>query len=156
MKERRILIVDDSLTIRKLAERVLKKAGYLTELAETVEEALYKVPLFRPDLILLDYILPDGQGTDVCRSLLADASTSPIPILMISAKGADIHKLYVDLSNVIDFLTKPFTPAVLTSVVEHVLELAKRPALPESGRHRAAGSRPDFLADPCNACLQSA
>jgi len=131
VKETRILIVDDSLTIRKLAERVLAKEGYVTELAETMEDALSKVPLFKPDLILLDYILPDGHGTDVCRSLVKTPATAHIPILMISAKGADIRKLYIDLPNVVDFLTKPFTPVVLTSVVEHVLEGGRKPLRPE-------------------------
>ncbi|MEN8163465.1 MAG: response regulator, partial [Acidobacteriota bacterium] len=144
MKERRILIVDDSLTIRKLAERVLKREGYRTELAENKAEALHKVPIFRPNLILLDYILPDGHGTDICRSLLESAETASIPILMISAKGADIRKLYMDLSNVVDFLTKPFTPVVLTSVVEHVLEFTRRPA-PAVGKSEGGGGRVAFL-----------
>jgi len=121
MSGQRILIVDDSLTIRKLAERVLVRAGFRTEPAETMGSALKKVPTFKPDLILLDYILPDGHGTDVCRILLKKPETASIPILLISAKGADIRKLYLDLPNVVDFVTKPFTPAVLTSVVSHVL-----------------------------------
>ncbi|GEM_PF-1154238 len=144
MKERRILIVDDSLTIRKLAERVLKREGYRTELAENKAEALHKVPIFRPDLILLDYILPDGRGTEICRSLLENAETASIPILMISAKGADIRKLYMDLSNVVDFLTKPFTPVVLTSVVEHVLEITRK-AAPMTGKSEGSGGRVAFL-----------
>lgn len=134
MEKRRILIVDDSLTIRKLAERVLKREGYRTELAENKAEALLKVPIFQPDLILLDYILPDGHGTDICRTLLKNSETATIPILMISAKGADIRKLYMDLSNVVDFLTKPFTPVVLTSVVGHVLELTRKPSSIENKR----------------------
>lgn len=145
MKERRILIVDDSLTIRKLAERVLKREGYRTELAENMAEALHKVPVFRPDLILLDYILPDGLGTEICRSLLANAETASIPVLMISAKGADIRKLYMDLSNVVDFLTKPFTPVVLTSVVEHVLEHVQRPVPAAAKRSDGGGGRVEFL-----------
>jgi CheY-like chemotaxis protein len=145
VKERRILIVDDSLTIRKLAERVLSREGYRIELAETMVEALHKVPLFRPDLVLLDYILPDGHGTDICRTLLKNPETAAIPILMISAKGADIRKLYMDLSNVVDFLTKPFTPVVLTSVVEHVLEHGLQPAVGVSRRPNVAGGRVEFL-----------
>lgn len=139
MEKRRILIVDDSLTIRKLAERVLKREGYRTELAENKAEALLKVPIFQPDLILLDYILPDGHGTDICRSLLENTETATIPILMISAKGADIRKLYMDLSNVVDFLTKPFTPVVLTSVVDHVLALTRKPNSIESKRKDSEG-----------------
>lgn len=142
MSARRILIVDDSLTIRRLAERVLRQEGFLTETAESIAEALVKLPLFHPDLVLLDYVLPDGFGTDACRALLADPGTESIPVVLISAKGGDIRQLYIDLPNVVDFVTKPFTPAVLVSMVAHVLQLRSkgsphaRPVAPGGERGR--------------------
>lgn len=146
MNERRVLIVDDSLTIRRLAERVLRQEGFLTDTAESIAETIVKVPLFRPDIILLDYVLPDGVGTDACRALLASPATESIPVVLISAKGGDIRQLYIDLPNVVDFVTKPFTPAVLVSMVGHILQLnAKggRRAVRELGdgpeRHADAG-----------------
>lgn len=95
MNERRVLIVDDSLTIRRLAERVLRQEGFLTDTAESIAETIVKVPLFRPDIILLDYVLPDGVGTDACRALLASPATESIPVVLISAKGghpAALHR----------------------------------------------------------------
>lgn len=133
MNERRVLIVDDSLTIRRLAERALRQEGFVTEAAESIGEALVRVPLFQPDVVLLDYVLPDGYGTDACRSLLASPATASIPVVLISAKGGDIRQLYIDLPNVVDFVTKPFTPAVLVSMVAHVLH-SSRPA----GQRRTA------------------
>jgi CheY-like chemotaxis protein len=120
----RILGVDDSLTIRKALEIVLKPAGYELELAADGAEALAKAKALQPALILLDFILPDLRGTDVCRQLAADAETAHIPVVLISAKGAEIEQAYRDISNVVSYIAKPFKPPVLTSVVAEVLARA--------------------------------
>lgn len=120
----RILGVDDSLTIRKALEIVLKSAGYELELAADGAEALAKAKALQPALILLDFILPDLRGTDVCRQLAADPETAHIPVVLISAKGAEIEQAYRDISNVVSYLAKPFKPPVLTSVVAEVLARA--------------------------------
>ena len=120
----RILGVDDSLTIRKALEIVLKPAGYDLELAADGAEALAKAKALQPALILLDFILPDLRGTDVCRQLLADPETAHIPVVLISAKGAEIEQAYRDVSNVVSYIAKPFKPPVLTGVVAEVLARA--------------------------------
>src|SRR5512147_805755 len=120
----RILGVDDSLTIRKALEIVLKPAGYELELAADGAEALAKAKALQPALILLDFILPDLRGTDVCRQLAADPATAHIPVVLISAKGAEIEQAYRDISNVVSYIAKPFKPPVLTSVVAEVLARA--------------------------------
>lgn len=120
----RILGVDDSLTIRKALEIVLKPAGYDLELAADGAEALAKAKALHPALILLDFILPDLRGTDVCRQLAADPETAHIPVVLISAKGAEIEQAYRDVSNVVSYIAKPFKPPVLTGVVAEVLARA--------------------------------
>jgi len=120
----RILGVDDSLTIRKALEIVLKPAGYELELAADGTEALAKAKAFQPALILLDFILPDLRGTEVCRQLAADPETAHIPVVLISAKGAEIEQAYRDVSNVVSYIAKPFKPPMLIGVVAAVLARA--------------------------------
>ena len=123
----KILVADDSLTIRKLVETVLSQEGYEVITAENGTECLGKAAQEKPDIILLDYILPDMQGTEVCRSLINSPETWEIPVLMMSSNGNAIRQLYQDLNNVADYLTKPFAPNVLRSVVSHHLQ-SKKPA----------------------------
>jgi CheY-like chemotaxis protein len=120
----RILGVDDSLTIRRALEIVLKPTGYELELATDGAEAIDKAKAFKPALILLDFILPDMRGTDVCRRLAADPDTAHIPIVLISARGAEIRQAYRDVSNVVTYITKPFKPRDVTSTVAEVLAKA--------------------------------
>jgi CheY-like chemotaxis protein len=117
----RILGVDDSLTIRRALEIVLKPAGYELELATDGTQAIDKAKAVKPALILLDFILPDMRGTDVCRRLAADPDTAHIPIVLISSKGAEIRQAYRDVSNVVTYITKPFKPQDVTNTVAEVL-----------------------------------
>jgi CheY-like chemotaxis protein len=125
----RILGVDDSLTIRKALELVLKPAGYNLELAASGAEAIEKAKQFRPAIVLLDFILPDMRGTEVCKHLAADPATAGIPVVLISAKGAEIRQAYHDVGNVVNYITKPFTPEDLTGIVAEVLSQAQEAAL---------------------------
>lgn len=117
----RILGVDDSLTIRKALELVLKPAGYTLELAASGAEAVDKAKGFKPEIVLLDFILPDMRGTEVCKRLASDPETAGIPIVLVSAKGAEIRQAYQDVGNVVNYITKPFTPDDVTTVVADVL-----------------------------------
>lgn len=123
----KILVADDSLTIRKLVETVLCQDGYEVITAETGADCLAKAAAEKPRLILLDYILPDMQGTEVCRNLINTPDTWEIPVLMMSSNGNAIRQLYQDLNNVVDYLTKPFAPNILKAVVGHLLR-DSRPA----------------------------
>jgi DNA-binding response OmpR family regulator len=132
----KILVADDSLTIRKLVESVLSKEGYSVVTAVSGADCLAKATSEKPTLILLDYILPDMQGTEVCRSLINSPETWEIPVLMMSSNGTAIRQLYQDLNNVADYLTKPFAPSVLKAVIAQLLqkdqpaEQAEVPATP--------------------------
>lgn len=117
----RILAVDDSITIRKALEMILAPEGFQVELAASGAEAIEKAREFQPDLILLDFILPDMRGSDVCRALAGDPLTSGVPIVLISARGAEIRQAYLDAENVLEYLVKPFTPEDVYAVVNTVL-----------------------------------
>ncbi len=121
MSRAKILGVDDSLTIRKALEIVLKPAGYELELAVDGADALAKAKSFKPDIILLDFILPDMRGSEVCQHLALDPATANIPVVLVSAKGAEIRQAYRDVRNVVSYIAKPFKPQVITSIVAEVL-----------------------------------
>jgi CheY-like chemotaxis protein len=135
----RILGVDDSLTIRRALEIVLKPAGYELELAADGAGAIHMAKAVNPALILLDFILPDMRGTDVCRRLAADPDTAHIPIVLISAKGAEIRQAYRDVGNVVTYITKPFKPQDVTSTVSEVLAKAREGDLVKLTEHIAEG-----------------
>lgn len=120
----RVLGVDDSLTIRKALEIVLKPAGYDLELAVDGADALAKAKSFKPDVILLDFILPDMRGSEVCQHLALDPETAHIPVILVSAKGAEIRQAYRDARNVVSYIAKPFKPQVVTGIVAEVLAKA--------------------------------
>ncbi len=117
----RVLGVDDSLTIRKALEIVLRPAGYELELAVDGADALAKAKSFKPDVILLDFILPDMRGSEVCQHLALDPETAHIPVILVSAKGAEIRQAYRDATNVVSYIAKPFKPQVVTGIVAEVL-----------------------------------
>jgi len=122
---RTILVADDSLTIRKLVEAILREEGFQVTAVTTGADCLKQAAALKPSLILLDYILPDMQGTEICRSLINSPETWEIPVLMMSSNGNAIRQLYQDLNNVADYLTKPFAPSVLKAVVGHLLQKDK-------------------------------
>lgn len=116
-----ILAADDSVTVRKLIEISLKPDDFELHFAVDGKECLAKAAALKPALLLLDYILPDMKGLDICHSLLGKPETRDIPVLLISGNGAAIRQTYENASNVSDYLTKPFAPNVLSAVVGHLL-----------------------------------
>ncbi len=117
----KILAVDDSATIRKAMELVLDPADYDLELASSGTEAVAKAKEFQPAVVLLDFILPDMRGAEVCQKLSEDPTTADIPIVLISAKGAEIRQAYDNIPSVVSYITKPFTPAGVTSVIDEAI-----------------------------------
>ena len=133
---RRVLAVDDSLTIRKALELILTPAGHAVTFAASGAEALAAARQAPPEIILLDFILPDMRGSDVCRALRADPSTAAIPVVLISARGAEIEQAYRDLPNVVRYLGKPFTP-------EDVLRIVADAVAIDPAAHAAAADEVD-------------
>ncbi len=136
----RILIVDDSATIRRALELILRPKGFELELAATGTEAIERARSFGPTLVVLDYVLPDMRGPDVCSALESLPETAATPIVLVSAKGASVREAYRNARNVVSYITKPFKPELVVSVVENAL--SSRPAAPSrTPMAGAAGAR---------------
>jgi PleD family two-component response regulator len=135
LNKQRILIVDDEEHIRKIVKFQLEKAGYEVSTAEDGIEALRTVEEVRPDLILLDLMMPNMDGHEVTRRLKTNYQTSQIPVIMVTAKAALESKLqgYEDGAN--DYITKPFAINELLVRVKNVLQWShmQRQANPLTG-----------------------
>lgn len=117
-----ILVIDDSPTICKLVELTLTKAGFRVTSARTGEGGVEAAQAETPALILLDFLLPDLKGDDVCRALSVDMTLAQVPVVVMSAKGEDIGEWFADMPNVLNIIAKPFSPEALLAVVSHSLE----------------------------------
>jgi two-component system KDP operon response regulator KdpE len=102
----RVLVVDDEPQILRAVQMKLRGAGYTVETAETAEEALMKAAMRPPDAIILDVLLPDGSGTDVCREL---RTWTTAPVLVLSAVGEESEKIQALDAGADDYVTKPFS-----------------------------------------------
>src|SRR5512137_2211933 len=97
-----ILVVDDSPTICKLVELSLTKAGYRVETARTGEGGIEAAQARAPDLILLDFLLPDLKGDDVSRAMSAQVKLAEVPVIVMGAKGEDIGECFAAMPNVMN------------------------------------------------------
>jgi two-component system alkaline phosphatase synthesis response regulator PhoP len=120
----KVLIVDDEPNIVLSLEFLMKQQGYETRVARDGEEALAEVERFRPDLVLLDVMLPRRDGFDVCQRLRADGWTD-LKILMLTAKGRDVEIEKGLALGADGYVTKPFSTAELVARVADMLEGAR-------------------------------
>jgi len=129
----RILVADDDPMNRSLFQRLLQAQGHEVLLAEDGQQALERACVDKPDVILLDVLMPRLNGLEVCRRLKADRATAPIPILMIT--GSDDREMRIQgvAAGADDFLAKPFDQEELVlrvrnaAVRKHLFdELAKK------------------------------
>ena len=104
MNRRRVLLVDDDPQILKAFATGLRGAGFEVETAETAERALASAAATQPDVVVLDLLLPDGNGTDVCRELRTRSEAS---VLMLSAVDEEAEKQAALEAGAVDYLTKP-------------------------------------------------
>ena len=141
MSAETILVVDDSPTICKLVELSLTKAGFHVETARTGEGGIEAAQAHPPDLILLDFLLPDLKGDDVCRAISANLRLAQVPVIVMSAKGEDIGECFAVMPNVKNIISKPFSPEALLAVVSHTLEkVGRKPASPSAKVGSGVGS----------------
>jgi DNA-binding response OmpR family regulator len=128
----RILAVDDEPALTALLEYHLKRAGHNVCTAVNGWEAIEQIQHQRPDIILLDLMLPDLDGFGVCEILRRDPATATIPIIIISAWASlDSRNLGLELG-ALDYITKPFSPHQLVERVNRLLSL-RNPAGPALG-----------------------
>jgi len=124
MKSERILIVDDEAAIREMISIALDLAGFDTIEAEDAIAAHHKIVDERPSLILLDWMLPGMTGIELCRRIKRDENLSEIPVIMLTARGDEDHKIQGLDSGADDYITKPFSTRELVSRIKAVLRRA--------------------------------
>lgn len=117
----KIMIVDDEANIRQLVRFNLEKEGFIAVEAEDGDACLDAVGRERPDLIVLDIMLPGKDGLEVCRLLKARQTTAGIPIIMLTAKAEEIDTILGLEMGADDYVTKPFSPRALIARVRAVL-----------------------------------
>jgi two-component system phosphate regulon response regulator PhoB len=117
----RILIVEDEKDLQEVLAYNLRQAGHTPVLAGDGREALAAVAAQPPDLVLLDLMLPDVSGTDVCRSLKGDPSTRDIPVVMVTAKGEEIDRVVGFELGVDDYVVKPYSVRELILRLQAIL-----------------------------------
>ncbi len=118
----RILVVDDEPEAVELIEFNLKQAGFEVVTAADGAEALKKARSGLPSLIVLDLMLPEVDGLEVCKMLRRDPSTTAIPIVMVTAKAAEIDRVLGLELGADDYVTKPFSPRELTLRIKNILQ----------------------------------
>ena len=133
-----MLVVEDEESILELLRYNLEKAGYAVITAGSGEDGLALARRHRPDLILLDLMLPGMDGLEVCRTLKESKETERIPVVMLTARGEEADIVAGLELGADDYLTKPFSPRVLLARIRAAL---RRPSgAPESRDIRSAGS----------------
>lgn len=135
----RVLVVDDSPTIRKVVSYILDEEGYETVTAEDGEDALARLRQAPVDLVLTDFVMPKMNGYQLCRELRADAALRDIPVVLMSAKGDKLHGHFVQQTGAVDAITKPFDPLALVAVIENTLSRRGAANTTKPQRRKAAG-----------------
>ncbi len=117
-----ILVVEDEKDISKLIEYQFKQSGYSVATAQDGSSALEQVKKLRPALVILDLMLPDMDGKDICRALKANPLTRKIPILMLTAKAEELDRIVGFELGAEDYVTKPFSPRELVLRAKAILK----------------------------------
>jgi len=121
----RVLIVEDEQDIRDLLAFNLSREGYQVATAATGTEGLRQASRERPDLVLLDLMLPEMDGLEVCRRLRQDPATAAVPVIMLTAKGHEVDRIVGLEIGADDYVVKPFSPKELLARVRAVLRRAR-------------------------------
>lgn len=115
------LVIDDSKTILEMLAKCLSQDGLTVMTATNGADALAKLSTQTPDIIVLDVVLPDRSGFEICRDLKAEATTSDIPIIICSTKDTDMDKFWGKKQGADAYLTKPIDQAELSKTVKQLI-----------------------------------
>jgi two-component system response regulator RegX3 len=140
----KILIVEDESSFSEALSFLLGKEGFESVIAETGKVALEEFKKSQFDLILLDLMIPEVSGIDVCRAI---RTTSSVPIIMLTAKDSEVDKVVGLELGADDYVTKPYSSRELVARIKAVLRRGsseETPNLSESGIHAVAGIRMDI------------
>lgn len=121
-----ILIVEDEQPIRNMVGFALGRAGFELREAADAEQACVEIDRQRPELILMDWMLPGTSGLELVRRLQRDANTSDIPVIMLTARAEENDKINGFSAGVDDYISKPFSPAELIARIQAVLRRTRQ------------------------------
>jgi DNA-binding response OmpR family regulator len=122
----RILVVEDDRDIAELVRRYLEKSGFSTEVLTSGSDVLPALTAHPPDLIVLDLMLPQVDGLEICRAIRANSQTSGIPIIMLTARAEESERIVGLELGADDYMAKPFSPNELVARVRALLRRVKR------------------------------
>ncbi len=117
MKAKKVIIVDDEPFILMILEDKLKSAGFKVLTRRNGQGIMEFVKSEKPDLLIVDWMLPDTTGIDICRMIKSTLEISAIPVFMLTAKGQEADEKCAMESGVVKYITKPFSPKTLLNLV---------------------------------------
>jgi DNA-binding response OmpR family regulator len=129
----RILVAEDDPDIAHLLAHYLQRAGFEAEMVSSGRDVLPRIRKAPPDVLLLDIMLPDLDGLEVCRAMRRDQATATIPIIMVTARGEESDRIVGLELGADDYITKPFSPNEVVARIRALLRRAHRPG-PGDGR----------------------
>ena len=132
MAKGRILVVDDEIYIVHILDFSLGMEGYEVVTALDGEQALERVAEQKPDLIVLDIMMPKLDGYETCKALKSQADTRDIPVILLSAKGRNVDQKTGFEVGADDYITKPFSPRKLVERINAILGQTSRTDLPQA------------------------
>ena len=127
MPIQKVLVVDDSKTELMFLTDVLQKQGMQVRTAENAEEAMRRLAEDKPDLILMDVVMPNLNGFQATRQLSREGSTRDIPVVLVTTKDQDTDRMWGMRQGARAYLTKPFAEADLTDVIGRLLGSEQQP-----------------------------
>ena len=127
----KILVVDDEADALELISYNLKSAGFEVVTADDGEKALKKARAEQPNLILLDLMLPEVDGLEVCKVLRREPATAATPIIMLTARASEVDRVVGLELGADDYVTKPFSPRELVLRIKNLLKRGTRPESPQ-------------------------
>ncbi|MEM8603768.1 MAG: response regulator [Cyanobacteria bacterium P01_H01_bin.121] len=116
-----VLVVEDSPAQRQMITDLLKGSGLDVAVATNGEEALERIQARRPDLVVLDIVMPRMNGYEVCRKLKSDPTTQDVPVVMCSTKGEEFDRYWGMRQGADAYIAKPFQPTELIGTVKQLL-----------------------------------
>ncbi len=137
MPAKKILIIDDEKNICAAIERILSLTGvYQSEIVTNSKEAIEKINSLKPDLVLMDIMMPGINGIQICKMLRENPLTATVPVIMVTAMVDDEHIVSAIQSGADDYIMKPFDPQELKDKVAETLANFEKGLLPSQVKYR--------------------
>ena len=150
MAGEKILNIDDSPTVQRLIEMILSSQGYKVVLASDGEAGIAMAKAERPEVILVDFVMPKMNGFQVCKTLKEDPEFQDTPIILVTSKGDKVGSKFVDVLGITEYFTKPFQPEELLAKIREVIDKRKARSQGERLPGMSGGPLPSqSAASPC-------